>query len=123
MVLGVKLRRNKEGKLMFRRNEIPEVTNDLAKRELFSVCRTLVGHYPQEIIVEVIREDSVKEEWNIRTDPERVIWSDASSLILGTLLGIGGVPGEYAVGLRKKDDSTHINVAKLAATIRASTWI
>ena len=47
MALGLKLCRNKAGKLMFGRgNEIPEVTDSLTKQELYSVCGKLVGHYP-----------------------------------------------------------------------------
>ena len=47
MALGLKLRRNKEGKLVFGRgSEIPEVQGGLTKREPFSVCGKLVGHYP-----------------------------------------------------------------------------
>ena len=45
--LGLKLRRDGQGNLAFRRgNEIPEVGTELTKRELFSVCGKLVGHYP-----------------------------------------------------------------------------
>lgn len=45
--LGLKLRRDKSGELIFRRgNEIPEVGEELSRRELFSACGRLVGHYP-----------------------------------------------------------------------------
>ena len=44
--LGLKLM-NKTGKLMFRRvNEIPEIEGEISKRELFSICGKLLGHYP-----------------------------------------------------------------------------
>ena len=47
MALSLKLQRNKEGKLVFRRgSKIPEVQGSLTKQELFSVCRKLVGHCP-----------------------------------------------------------------------------
>ena len=47
MALGLKLQQNKEGKLVFGRgSEIPKVLGGLTKRELFSVCWKLVGHYP-----------------------------------------------------------------------------
>lgn len=47
MALGFRLQNNKAGKLMFGRgNEIPEAKVDLAKRELFSICGKLIGHYP-----------------------------------------------------------------------------
>ena len=43
--LGLKLM-NKTGKLMFRRgNEIPEI-GEISRRELFSICGKLLGHYP-----------------------------------------------------------------------------
>ncbi|XP_076031925.1 uncharacterized protein LOC143019828 [Oratosquilla oratoria] len=46
-VLGLRLERNGAGTLMFRRgNEIPKVTDEMCKRELFSLCGKLVGHYP-----------------------------------------------------------------------------
>ena len=44
--LGLKLM-NKTRKLMFRRgNEIPEIEGEISRRELFSVCGKLLGHYP-----------------------------------------------------------------------------
>ena len=46
-VLGLKLNLNQEGNLVYRRgNKIPLVTNSLTRKELFSVCGKLVGHYP-----------------------------------------------------------------------------
>ena len=46
--LGLKLRRSPEGKLLFSRaNEIPEVGQTMTRRELFSMCGKLVGHYPR----------------------------------------------------------------------------
>ena len=45
--LGLKIQRNKAGELMFSRgNELPVLTPSLTRRELFSVCGKLVGHYP-----------------------------------------------------------------------------
>lgn len=42
--LGLKLEKDGAGELVFRRgNEIPEV---LSRRELFSLCGRLLGHYP-----------------------------------------------------------------------------
>lgn len=44
--LGLRLSRV-GGELMFRRgNKVPEVADMLTRRELFSICGTLVGHYP-----------------------------------------------------------------------------
>ena len=45
--LGLKLKGDKSGEFVFQRgNEIPEVGEELSRRELFSVCGRLVGHYP-----------------------------------------------------------------------------
>lgn len=45
--LGLRLERERTGELVFRRaNEVPAVREDLSRRELFSVCGKLVGHYP-----------------------------------------------------------------------------
>ena len=46
--LGLKIQKNKEGVLMYHRaNELPEVIPDkLTKKELFSICGKLIGHYP-----------------------------------------------------------------------------
>lgn len=49
-VLGLKLGRNQQGELMFSRaNEVPAAERmkaRMTKREVFSVCGKLVGHYP-----------------------------------------------------------------------------
>ena len=46
-VLGLKLTKRSDGLLAFgRANDIPEVKDGLTKRELFSICGKLVGHYP-----------------------------------------------------------------------------
>ena len=47
-VLGLKLRKVDDGQLMFERaNTIPEVSHGLTRKELFSICGKLVGHYPK----------------------------------------------------------------------------
>ena len=74
-----------------------------------------VLHMMQEVIVEVRKEDLVKGVWNINSSQEGAIWCDASSLALGALLEIGGVTAAW---LRKKDDSVHINVVELNATMK-----
>src|SRR5678815_3553880 len=47
-VLGLKIIKNKEGKLEFRRGgELPDLKEgNLSRREVFSICGKLVGHYP-----------------------------------------------------------------------------
>ena len=45
--LGLKLRRDVTGELVFYRgNDVPAVKGNLTRRELFSACGKLVGHYP-----------------------------------------------------------------------------
>ncbi|GAB1600005.1 hypothetical protein Ahia01_000278000, partial [Argonauta hians] len=45
--LGLQLMLGKTGELEFRRgNELPELLSPLSRRELFSACGKLVGHYP-----------------------------------------------------------------------------
>ena len=45
--LGLRLEKDRSGELTFQRgNEIPEVGKELSRRELFSACGKLVGHYP-----------------------------------------------------------------------------
>ena len=45
--LGLRLKRDRSGELIFQRgNEIPKVGEEMSRRELFSVCGRLVGHYP-----------------------------------------------------------------------------
>ena len=45
--LGLKLRVNERGVLdFFRGNEIPDIPECLTRRDLFSICGKLIGHYP-----------------------------------------------------------------------------
>ena len=45
--LGLKLKSNEHGELVFTRgNQVPEYVSNMSRRELFSVCGKLVGHYP-----------------------------------------------------------------------------
>ena len=44
--LGLKLDKDRTGELVFQKgNEVPEVGEVLSRRELFSVCGRLLGHY------------------------------------------------------------------------------
>ncbi|XP_076056330.1 uncharacterized protein LOC143034280 [Oratosquilla oratoria] len=46
-MLGLRLERDGSGNLLFKRgNEIPNVTDEMSRREIFSLCGKLVGHYP-----------------------------------------------------------------------------
>ena len=45
--LGLQIRENKLGQLMWSRgNDLPIVPESVTRRELFSVCGMLTGHYP-----------------------------------------------------------------------------
>ena len=45
--LGLKLNKQKDGTLLFRRgNVIPDIPSSVSRRELFSICGKMVGHYP-----------------------------------------------------------------------------
>lgn len=45
--LGLRVKLEDDGRMSFRRaNEIPDVGDRMTKRELFSLCGKLVGHYP-----------------------------------------------------------------------------
>lgn len=47
MALGLKIHRDQNGRLVYLRgNEIPVVSENMTKRQLFSLCGKLVGHYP-----------------------------------------------------------------------------
>ncbi|XP_076049685.1 uncharacterized protein LOC143030423 [Oratosquilla oratoria] len=103
-VLGLRLERDGTGNLMFRRgNEIPKVTDEMSKRELFSLCGKLVGHYPIAGWLRMSRG---------------VVWCDASSIATGAVLKIGGVVVEDGAWHRKKDDYHHINVSELDTVIK-----
>ena len=45
--LGLRVEPDKDGTLVFKRgNEIPDVVDGMTRKELFSLCGKLVGHYP-----------------------------------------------------------------------------
>ena len=100
-VLGLKLLKNREGRLIFvRGNEVRQLSSEeckvLTKKELFSVCGQLVGHYPVAGWLRVatsyckrhcqadgwgerISELSAKMMWEVydkvqRYDPVRGVW-------------------------------------------------
>lgn len=66
--LGLKLSRGSDGMLVFGRNsDVPVVSGKLSKRELFSICGKLVGHYPVagwlRIATSFIKRQSEGEKW------------------------------------------------------------
>ena len=70
--LGLKLM-NKMGKLMFRRdNEIPEIEGEISRRELFSICGKLLGHYPVagwlRLVCSYVKRRASGVDWEDRDD-------------------------------------------------------
>lgn len=153
-VLGLQLRREpKHGLLWSRGNELPSVgeMQKTTRRELFSICGKLVGHYPvaswlrvacsymkrhseglaweDEVgdkvcgwlrgVVERLKvDDPVRGAWRVVANKDAKVWCDASSLALGVVIEMDGKVVEDASWLRKKEDSSHINVAELDAALR-----
>lgn len=73
--LGLKLQKDEKGTLIFKRgNEVPEVGTELTKRELFSICGKLVGHYPiagwLRIACSFIKRQTGTEYWEDRVANE-----------------------------------------------------
>ena len=83
-VLGLKVSRREDGKLMFcRANSIPEMPKEMTRRELFSVCGKLVGHYPiagwLRIACSYIKRRAEGERW------DDVVGPDATQLMAEVL--------------------------------------
>ena len=72
------------------------------------------------MLKEIEREDLVKGSWDVPRTEKGVLWCDASRIAAGFLLEIGGVVAEDSAWLRKKDDASRINVAKLDAVV---SWV
>ena len=136
-VLGLKLRKANDGQLKFEHaNTIPEVSQGLTRKELFSICGKLVGHYPKagwlrvacsyvkrhaegdswddyvgdgirdrmkEIVEEVRKNDPVKGMWRVPKSDSGAVWCDASELVMGVVLEIGGTEVEDASWMRKEE--------------------
>ena len=73
--LGLKIERDRDGELLFTRgNQIPKmVEGSLTKRELFSLCGKLVGHYPiagwLRLACSYIKRKAGGENWDDVVDP------------------------------------------------------
>ena len=73
--LGLKLRRADDGTLMYNRaNVIPDVGEKLTKKELYSICGKLVGHYPVagwlRLACSYIKRHVKCDKWNDHVDEE-----------------------------------------------------
>ena len=56
----------------------------------------------QEILVDVEKKDPVTRAWHIPETKIGVMWCDASSIVTGVVVEIGGLVAEDATWLRKK---------------------
>ena len=68
-VLGLKLAKDKTGRLVFTRaNTIPDVGDVMTRKELFSVCGKLVGHYPRagwlRVACSYMKRHASGQAWN-----------------------------------------------------------
>ena len=70
-----------------------------------------------ELMDRVAKEDPVGGQWAAPGECVRV-WCDASALAIGCALEMEGQILEDAAWLRKKNDSSHINLAELDAVVR-----
>ena len=141
------------GQLVWKRDgSPPSVENvSLTRRKVFSICGSLVGHYPvagwlrtacgfikrqtgqqswdeqvsaqvvdlvQEVLARVNGCDPVGGAWMVSDTKVGEVWADASGLAYGACVRIDGTIVEDASWLRSKEDTTHINVAELDASLK-----
>jgi len=71
-----------------------------------------------ELVHRAHAEDPVRGRWQVQTGGNVIVWTDASSIAMGTVVQVDDVIVEDASWLRKKTDSLHINVAELEAVGR-----
>ena len=150
-VLGLRVH-NSNGVLKWKRdNSVEPLPTPATKRDVFSFCGKLLGHFPlaswlrpmcgflkrcvaegswndliddnaarlaDDLWKRLQAEDPVCGRWCVSTSDEAVVWTDASSLAIGACLDIGGATVEDGTWLRKRDDSSHINVAELEAVLK-----
>lgn len=142
-VLGLKLKRDKMRKFVLHRgNKLPNLKQNMNRRELFSMCEMLVGHnlvsgwlkrrarvnwsekvgekmmvMMQEVLEGVQAQEKARGGWHVSDTKKGVVWRNTSNIALRVILEIG-VEVEDAIWLKKKDDYNHINVAKLDAVLR-----
>ena len=68
-VLGLKLRKADDGQLIFERaHTVPEVSQGLTRKELFSICGKLVGHYPKagwlRVACSYVKRHAEEDSWD-----------------------------------------------------------
>ncbi|XP_067951402.1 uncharacterized protein [Watersipora subatra] len=125
-LLGISLKGNTHGHLQMSRgtalSEIHLEPAGLTKRELFSFCGQLVGHYPVaewlRPYCSFLKQLGCNGAWNASVEKEVSSLANASSLGLGVAVEVDGSIVEDASWLRKESDHSHINVAELEAAGR-----
>ena len=71
-----------------------------------------------EILAELKRENSKTGTWHVSKTRTGVVWCDASSIAIGTVMEISGLVVEDAAWLQRKDNYNHISVAELKAVLK-----
>ena len=62
--------------------------------------------------------DPVRGNWLVHSNSMLRLWTDASSLAVGVAVEIDGDIVEDAAWLRRKGDSSHINVSELDVVVK-----
>ena len=70
-----------------------------------------------EVIIKVKDENLVKGFGMFQKQKKSVVWRDASSIVIGTVLEVDGRVFD-ASWLKNKDDFSHINVADLESVLK-----
>jgi len=65
-----------------------------------------------------VNGDPVRGKWCVEKRPRMKVWADASTIAMGVALEVGGSIIEDAAWLRKKEDSSHINMSELDAVLK-----
>ena len=76
-----------------------------------------------EVIAKVKDEDPLKGHWHVPKTKKGVVWCDASSIAIETVLKVDGRVVEDASWLRKMDDFCHINVAELESVLKGANLL
>lgn len=77
-----------------------------------------VEHIVREIDKRLRQCDPVRGNWLVHSNSALRLWTDASSLAVGIAVEIDGDIVEDAAWLRRKGDSSHINVSELDAVVK-----
>ena len=71
-----------------------------------------------DLLTRLDAEDPGKGMFHVAPCKKGHVWCDDSSLALGVAVKMGDQIVEDAAWLRKRDDSSHINVAELDAVVK-----